>query len=136
MHRRCHDPRAKSYRLYGGRGIQVCARWQDFWNFAEDMGEKPKGWCIDRIDSSGNYEPANCRWASQKTQQRNKSCNKLCQEDVDDIRALRKQGAGRSLLARLYGVTWKTIQGIDRYRRWAPDLEPANDSACRARLSA
>lgn len=73
MRQRCYNSNSPAYIYYGGRGIKVCERWHDYSNFVEDMGEKPKGLSLDRIDNNGDYSPQNCRWASNKEQMRNKS---------------------------------------------------------------
>lgn len=73
---RCESPTFKSYRNYGGRGIRVCARWQDFPTFLQDMGRKPTpAHTLERLDSNGNYEPWNCVWATRHEQNRNKRTN-------------------------------------------------------------
>ncbi len=72
MCRRCMEPSAINWRLYGGRGITVCARWRKFENFLADMGKRPAGKTLDRINPDGNYEPGNCRWATPKEQRQNR----------------------------------------------------------------
>lgn len=76
MRTRCENQNCDAYHSYGGRGIKVCDRWLEFKNFIADMGNRPsKSHSIDRIDTHGNYEPSNCRWATMKTQQRNRTNN-------------------------------------------------------------
>ena len=71
MRQRCNNPKNDRYKDYGGRGIKVCVRWQNFSNFLADMGARPKHTSIDRINNDGNYGPENCRWATYQQQQRN-----------------------------------------------------------------
>jgi hypothetical protein len=74
---RCNNPKNKDWSRYGGRGVSVCNRWHTFENFFSDMGYRPAGLSIDRIDTNGNYEPDNCRWVDMKTQNRNRRSQKL-----------------------------------------------------------
>lgn len=72
MMKRCYAPRSWGYSNYGGRGIAVCSRWHDVRKFVEDMGERPEGMSLDRINSDGNYDPGNVRWATRITQSNNR----------------------------------------------------------------
>jgi hypothetical protein len=71
MKGRCLNENASNYDNYGGRGIRICDRWLNFESFLLDMGHRPKGKTLDRIDPDGNYEPSNCRWATAKQQANN-----------------------------------------------------------------
>ena len=72
MLQRCNDPTFGSYHKYGALGIKVCKRWHVFENFLADMGERPDDTTLDRIKSSKNYAPSNCRWATVKKQNSNR----------------------------------------------------------------
>jgi len=73
MKARCFDPNDISYKNYGGRGISVCEDWANsFETFFKDIGPKPAGFSLERINGNGNYEPGNCIWADRKAQNRNR----------------------------------------------------------------
>lgn len=72
MLQRCGNPNNARFADYGGRGISVDIRWKLFDNFLADMGVRPEGKTLDRINVDGNYEPSNCRWASAYEQAHNK----------------------------------------------------------------
>lgn len=98
---RCRNPNYPQFKDYGGRGIRVCERWKTYSAFAEDMGERPPGMTLDRIDNDGNYEPGNCRWATRKEQQRNQRANSRVEIEGKTYLAVE--------LAEQIGVETKTI---------------------------
>lgn len=98
IRKRCNTKTAKDYPNYGGRGIKVCKRWDFFPNFLQDMGPRPTpNHSIDRIDTNGDYEPKNCRWATRKEQNRNRRNTRFVvykgkRQPLGDVADLLKQG--------------------------------------------
>ena len=76
MRQRCNDPNHDAFEYYGGRGIKICASWDNYENFLADMGEKPVGLTIERKDNNKDYGPGNCVWLAHKEQMRNRRNNK------------------------------------------------------------
>lgn len=71
---RCYRPKNPRFDIYGGRGIEVCPAWHDFRAFLKDMGERPLGLTLERLNTNNDYSPSNCKWSTQKDQQNNR-CN-------------------------------------------------------------
>jgi len=117
--RRCYNKDEKSYKNYGGRGIRVCERWHDVHKFIEDMGVRPDGTSLDRIDNNGNYEPSNCRWATQEEQCQNARKNIFTPELVREIRTLYKEKKFRSFeLAKMYNIRPSSMHTMLRNKTW------------------
>lgn len=120
MVQRCTNPNSGNWADYGGRGITICDRWRDsFEMFLADMGPKPRGSSIDRIDNNKGYEPGNCEWTTSKAQNRNKRSVALNSVAVDLIRYMHRRGAKRSDLARAFGVSDGTVGNVVARRTWA-----------------
>ncbi len=120
MMQRCNKKSNKSYKHYGGRGIRVCDRWLDVGNFIEDMGQRPEGTSLDRIDNNGNYEPLNCRWATSSEQVQNTRLTTLTPELVRKIRTLHKEDNIKNCeLARMFNTSAAQISRIVLNRSWA-----------------
>jgi hypothetical protein len=106
-----------SYENYGGRGITVCDRWRDsFVAFYEDMGERPSPkHSIDRIDSNGNYEPGNCRWATPKQQMNNRRANRMITIDGETLSLQKwadRSGINRSTIYSRVGHGWPLDKAV------------------------
>ena len=128
MKQRCGNPNSSHFNRYGGRGIRVCDRWiigengkNGFECFLLDMGEKPSAaHSIDRINRDGNYEPANCRWADQKTQVRNSAKaaeyqTQLGTHSVIETAEMAGMPYGRLRSRRRYG--WNADEAINQPKR-------------------
>lgn len=112
MRSRCNDPGANMFEHYGGRGIRVCARWESFEAFMLDMGPRPVGHSLDRIDVHGDYEPTNCRWADASTQANNTS--RTVRITLDGVTQSLKQWTEAR------GLSYKMVSGRLK-RGWTPE---------------
>lgn len=103
MKSRCLDERHERFPHYGAKGVKICQRWIDsFDNFMDDMGKRPEGTTLDRIDSKGNYEPSNCRWATYSEQTLNTSSTLWINDNGENICL--------TYFAKKYGIPPTTIK--------------------------
>ena len=109
MLRRCTNPDHPRYADWGGRGITVCERWHDYTAFLVDMGERPPGLTLDRLDNDGNYEPGNCTWSRPAQQARNTRAFKLTPEKVAKIQALSDAGHSMTAIGKQLGLNRHTV---------------------------
>jgi len=123
MKQRCLNPNNPRFDSYGGRGITIEPKWLTFAGFLEDMGERPEGLTLDRIDNNGDYCKANCRWASPAEQQRNTRQSKLTESQVKEILAVQRvwKGSDRELARQFsgeLGINHETIREVLKGRCW------------------
>ncbi len=118
MVQRCTNPRNSNYPNYGGRGICVHPAWLTFAAFLADVGERPAGTSLDRIDNDRGYQPGNVRWATRHEQNRNSRACKLNVVAVCLIRHLRRRGALLEDLGHAFGVNAHHISVIASGLSW------------------
>lgn len=120
MLQRCYNENNTNFGHYGGRGITVCDRWLDpengYENFVADMGPRPEGFTLDRIDPDGDYCPENCRWADWTTQCRNQRRSKLKGEDVLEVYRLVGSGVTQQRVSEMYNCGTSTIWWALKHR--------------------
>lgn len=109
MIQRCENENRREYKWYGARGIKVCPQWHDFATFFADMGERPKGLTLDRVNNDGNYEPGNCRWATSEEQAANRRRSSYYDRGarVNECGHLDRTHKARGMCASCY-FTWRT----------------------------
>lgn len=134
MRDRVYNTNRHNAASYSGKGITICARWESFENFLADMGERPEGLTLERIDRDKNYEPGNCKWDTTYNQQRNRCNNKLTLEKVVTIASKRLAGCSERKLADEFGVVHSMIWSIMRQKSW-PEALPEALRLCYHRTS-
>lgn len=117
MHARCTNPNQASFPGYGGRGITVCAKWKDYLQFLADMGPRPAGGTLERIDTDGGYAPDNCRWASRSEQQKNRRDTRRYTDGVFSG-TLVECAAHIGISKELAHYRWKTHQTFEKGKPW------------------
>lgn len=120
---RCTNPRAPNFIAYGGAGVSVCERWaRSFVAFLADMGERPAGTTLDRINNDGNYEPGNCRWATPREQAINRRTTRMV--EIDGLRLSLTDHARRIGISDT-ALHYRLRMGFAGPRLTAPSRRPA-----------
>ncbi len=114
MMKRCESPNHPTFAGYGARGIRVCERWHTFDNFLADMGVRPDGKTLDRIDGSKGYSPDNCRWATAREQLANRSNAKLQLYEMEQVVWLVRAGYHQAEVAAFFGVSRSRVYKLQR----------------------
>lgn len=114
MKSRCLNPEHKVFSYYGGRGIAVCDKWLHFMGFYEDMGDKPEGLTLDRINNDKGYSKENCKWSTRKEQLLNRRTRKISNKDIEDIRIMLSHNLPQKEIAAMYNVAATGISKIKR----------------------
>lgn len=130
---RCTNPRNKSYKRYGGRGISVCDRWRNsFELFCKDMGPRPLGSMIDRIDNNAWYSPDNCRWVTPAQSNSNRSISRLVTVDGENMclkHACKKLGLLYRPIAKRFQRGWPEYRALYEPLNKKKTHGGSNDSA-------
>ena len=122
MMQRCSS--SYGFNSYSGKGISICERWKKYENFLEDMGERPNGMSIDRIDVNGNYEPSNCRWANRLTQSNNTTKNVYFTYKGETL--------SMAEWARKLGLSYDTFRNRIKQHKWT--IEKAIETPARKNI--
>lgn len=119
MKKRCLLPKHPFYKDYGGRGIRVCDRWlTSFDHFYADLGPRPKGYWLERLDNDGDYSPENCAWVLAKENTRNRRSAKLVKEQAEEIRTRYLAGEPGKDLAVEFGISRSMVSMICNRKVW------------------
>lgn len=122
MKRRCQKTTHPAFKWYGARGITVCDRWLDFQCFLSDMGDKPKGLTLDRIDNAKGYEPSNCKWSTRLEQSNNQSRNHLITVNgltLNVAQWSRHTGIPTTRIHQRLALGWTETEAVTNTKRYA-----------------
>jgi len=117
MRQRCHYPGDIAYKNYGARGIKVCSRWMNsFKNFYEDMGDRPEGTSLERIDNDADYSPENCKWATTPEQGANQRTNRLITHNGETLTMMqwsRRTGLSKHVISGRLKAGWPVDKTLE-----------------------